>query len=146
MANFKNNKATIATRLCELREKHGFTQREIAKMLGITISALSQYETNKRKPKNDVLIKLSKIYNTSTDYLLCTTDYPDIKKTEYDLTIQKELPNVSTPVTKYETNQTRALKEELKNVIATLESLSEKKQQLILPLLKDLVLTFKNIN
>ena len=61
-------------RLRELRDERDLTQTEIAKMLGMSQTGYSKYETGENDIPTDVLIKLSKLYNTSIDYLLGQTD------------------------------------------------------------------------
>lgn len=61
-------------RLRELRVEKDLTQTEIAKMLGMSQTGYSKYETGENDIPTDVLIKLSKLYNTSIDYLLGQTD------------------------------------------------------------------------
>lgn len=64
-------------RLKELREEEGLKQSEIAKLLNIKQNTYSQYETGAREISIDALIKLSSIYNVSTDYIIGITDKPD---------------------------------------------------------------------
>ena len=61
-------------RLRELRDEKDLTQTEIAKMLGMSQTGYSKYETGENDIPTDVLIKLAKFYNTSIDYLLGQTD------------------------------------------------------------------------
>ena len=61
-------------RLRDLREDHDLTQTEIAKMLGMSQTGYSKYETGENDIPTDVLIKLAKFYNTSIDYLLGQTE------------------------------------------------------------------------
>ena len=61
-------------RLRELRDEKDLTQTEIAKMLGMSQTGYSKYETGENDIPTDVLIKLAKLYNTSIDYLLGQTD------------------------------------------------------------------------
>lgn len=61
-------------RIKELREEEGLKQTELAKMLNIKQNTYSQYETGAREISIEVLIKLSKIYGVSTDYILGLTD------------------------------------------------------------------------
>ncbi len=61
-------------RIKELREEEGLKQTELANMLSIKQNTYSQYETGAREISIDVLIKLSKIYGVSTDYILGLTD------------------------------------------------------------------------
>lgn len=48
----------LADRLKALRVQKGFTQKYVANRINITVSALSQYETGKRIPKNETLSAL----------------------------------------------------------------------------------------
>lgn len=63
-------------RLRELREDHDFTQRELAKMLGLTQPQYCRYEQGYRDLPTDILIHLADLYHTSTDYILGRTDDP----------------------------------------------------------------------
>ena len=61
-------------RLRELRDEKDLTQTEIAKMLGMSQTGYSKYETGENDIPTDVLIKLANFYNTSIYYLLGQTD------------------------------------------------------------------------
>ncbi len=60
----------IDKRIRELRLKRGLTQIELATMLGVSKSVVSSYENAVHLPPYDILIKISKIFNVSCDYLL----------------------------------------------------------------------------
>ena len=57
-------------RIKELREENGLTQTQVAEFLNVKQNTYSQYETEKRQLSIEVLIKLSKLYKVSTDYIL----------------------------------------------------------------------------
>ena len=61
-------------KLKELRQSRNLTQNEISKILKITSSQYSLYETGKRNIPIALLSKLAKFYNTSIDYLVGDTD------------------------------------------------------------------------
>lgn len=61
-------------RIRELREDHDYTQREIAKKLGMPQPQYYRYEQGFRDIPTDILIALADIYNTTTDYILGRTD------------------------------------------------------------------------
>ena len=61
-------------RIGEIREDKDLTQSDVAKILNVSQVAYSFYEIGKRQIPIDLLIKLAKYYNTSTDYLLELTD------------------------------------------------------------------------
>ncbi len=61
-------------RIRDLREDRDLTQKEIAKMLGMSQTGYSKYETGENDIPTSVLIKLADFYHTSVDYLLGRTD------------------------------------------------------------------------
>lgn len=65
-------------RLRDMREDHDLKQAEIAEILGITQTVYSRYERGFRTIPIDLLIRLSKYYQVSCDYLLGLTDDPAI--------------------------------------------------------------------
>lgn len=56
-------------KLLELRQEKKLTQKDVAKVLGITPVGYNGYENNNRKPSIETLIKLADFYNVSLDYL-----------------------------------------------------------------------------
>ncbi len=60
----------LGNNIKDLRIKKGLTQEELGKMLNKTKNNISQYETGKREPDNNTLLKLSEIFNVSIDLLL----------------------------------------------------------------------------
>ncbi len=60
-------------RITELRMSFGWTQVQLAQKLGITKQTVSNWENDNIQPSIDMLVKLSKIFNVSTDYLLGLT-------------------------------------------------------------------------
>lgn len=63
-------------RLKDLREDRDLTQADIAKFLNVCQNTYSQYENGQRQLPMDALIKLAKLYKTSTDYILELTNNP----------------------------------------------------------------------
>ena len=63
-------------RLRDLREDKDMNQTQVAKMLGMSQTGYSKYETGENDIPTSVLIKLSRFYNTSIDYLLGETNDP----------------------------------------------------------------------
>ncbi len=61
-------------RIRDLREDSDRNQTEIAKMLGMSQTGYSKYETGENDIPTAILIKLARYYNTSIDYLLGETD------------------------------------------------------------------------
>lgn len=57
-------------RLKELRENAGWSQSDIATRLGIATSTIGMYEQGRRTPSPKILVKMSKIFNVSVEYIL----------------------------------------------------------------------------
>ena len=70
-------------RIRNLREDKGLNQTQMGKLLNMSQTGYSQYETGTNDIPTKVLIELAKIHNTSIDYLLGLTNeikpYPRIK-------------------------------------------------------------------
>lgn len=71
-------------RLRDLREDKDMFQKDIAKILNMSQTGYSQYETETNDIPTEILKKLALFYNTSIDYLLGLTNekqpYPRAKK------------------------------------------------------------------
>ena len=61
-------------RIRDLREDKDLNQTEIAKMLGMSQTGYSKYETGENDIPTAILIKLARFYNTSIDYILGETN------------------------------------------------------------------------
>lgn len=61
-------------RLKDLREDRDFSQQYVAEYLSMKQPQYSRYERGLRDIPTDILIKLAKLYNTSTDYILGLTN------------------------------------------------------------------------
>ena len=63
--------------LRNLRHRHNYTQQQISSRLNISRQAYSNYETGKRIPDIDILIRLADIYGLSLEQLIalpCSED------------------------------------------------------------------------
>ena len=63
-------------RIRDLREDHDWKQITVAKMLNMSQTGYSKYETGENDIPTAILIQLARIYNTSIDYLLGETNNP----------------------------------------------------------------------
>lgn len=61
-------------RLEELRKDKGFTQQQLAAIVGVTDKTISSYEHCLKEPTSGNLIKLAEALDTSIDYLCGLTD------------------------------------------------------------------------
>lgn len=57
-------------KLKKLRTSQKLTQQQLADRIGVAKSVISYYESGDRYPSYDVLVKIARIFHTTTDYLL----------------------------------------------------------------------------
>lgn len=65
-------------KLKELRIKNKLTQKELAKRLNITQTALSRLENGTTTAHEDIIVKVADIFDVSTDYLLGRTEIKNV--------------------------------------------------------------------
>ena len=75
--------------LKDLRAKNGYTQGQLAKMLGVSPGNVGDWETGKSKPGYSALASLARIFEVSADYLL-ELDTVHAKKSDDLATYKKE--------------------------------------------------------
>ncbi len=68
----------LGQKIRKLREQLGFSQQKLAGLLGIPRPAISQIESGERKISTDELIRLSEIFNISTNVLLDMEKEPEV--------------------------------------------------------------------
>ncbi len=74
------------SRLREWRDKRGYTQEELADLLGVSYQQIWRYESGKNDPTGDSLARMAKLLQITTDYLLGLVDDPAGHLEEEDLT------------------------------------------------------------
>lgn len=73
------DRETMYRRIRDLRHDHDLTQTQLTKILGMSQTGYSKYETGENDIPTEILIRLSQLYNVNIDYLLDQTD----RKTRY---------------------------------------------------------------
>ncbi|MBR5236644.1 MAG: helix-turn-helix transcriptional regulator [Clostridia bacterium] len=74
-----------------LRLKAGKSQEEVSALLCISRSCLANYETGKRQPDAEMLVKIANLFKVTEAYLLSTPLYQDAPLHEAD-TVQTDSP------------------------------------------------------
>lgn len=88
---------TFGKKLQKLRKSKGWSQEYLAGEIGISRQALSKWEQETAMPDTENVIKISRLFEVSTDYLLLdeyesVVDIPMISRSEED--IQKQCNNI----------------------------------------------------
>lgn len=72
---FKGGVGMQMVGLREIRRKKGYSQLKVAMDLNITREALSYYENGKRNPDLETLVRFSKYFDKSIDYLITGKEF-----------------------------------------------------------------------
>lgn len=99
-------------RLVELRTERQLSQKELARRVGVSDSAVCFWETGVNEPKASYLLQLSKFFNVSTDYLLGLTD-------DFGISVAEVLPPTVTEEERKLLEDYRALNAPGKQLIKT---------------------------
>jgi len=67
-------KEIISTNLLAIREEKGYSQKELASILGVSERMICNYETNFSNLPPDKALLLAKKWNYSLDWIYCNTD------------------------------------------------------------------------
>lgn len=57
-------------KLKKLRTNKNLSQKDLSKILNVSNTIISSYEASLRMPSYDVLVKIARYFNVTTDYLL----------------------------------------------------------------------------
>ena len=60
----------LSNKLKTLRIQRQMTLKDVACRVGVSKSIISAYENGSRRPSYEMLIKLARLFNVTTDYLL----------------------------------------------------------------------------
>ena len=71
-------------KLRALREARGLTQAQVAGRIGVSKAMISAYETASKAPSIEVLIRLSRLFGVSVDYLVCVDAPKTLDVSELD--------------------------------------------------------------
>jgi transcriptional regulator with XRE-family HTH domain len=77
----------FAENLKKIRKARGFTQLDLAKALGVTAGTVGMWEIGKRETAHQTLIKLSKLFDVSIDYLLTGNDFEEVTPKKKRITV-----------------------------------------------------------
>lgn len=70
----------INEKIYQLRKAKGYSQEELADLLGVTRQAVSKWELGTSTPELESVVELAKLFQVTTDYLL--TDAPQSQPTQ----------------------------------------------------------------
>ena len=77
-------------KLISLRKSKGLSQEELGAELNVTRQTISKWESGQGKPEIDNVIKMTEIYNVSSDYILLGTEHKTITPMPEKKNLSKE--------------------------------------------------------
>ncbi|TYP68892.1 helix-turn-helix domain-containing protein [Paenibacillus methanolicus] len=85
----KAQKLIVAKRIKEMRNRKGWTQLELAELLEVDRVSVTNYELGRAVPQWGTFVKLAELFNTTTDYLMGSSD-DETKKTPDSMENERE--------------------------------------------------------
>lgn len=69
----------LGQKIYQMRTAFGWSQVELAKRLGVAKQTVSNWENDNIQPSIEMLIRLAKAFNTTTDFLLSLDSVPMLR-------------------------------------------------------------------
>lgn len=91
MSPLHSRNVEVFMNLRQIRVSRNFKVQEVSDYLCCLPSVYSRYENGKREPSVDILLKLSKLYGVSVDYLIGNDEVVDTSISEEEGTFVKAL-------------------------------------------------------
>lgn len=84
---------TFGEKIQKLRKESGLSQEELSYQLGVSRQAISKWERDKGYPETEKIVRMSKLFHVSLDYLLNEEDTqkPEISSTEKGIYVSREM-------------------------------------------------------
>ena len=73
---------TFSEHLIDLRKKRGIQQKDLAKMLGISLHSYQRFEYNEQEPRLSNLIALADFFDITLDELVCREQFLSLDASE----------------------------------------------------------------
>lgn len=86
--------SVLSKRIKEKRKERGFTQKDLAEKLYISIDTIKSWESGRRRPDYTNMRLLCRVLRTSEEYLCGGKDYINEWLNNYDLEHQEEIKKI----------------------------------------------------
>ena len=83
---------TFGEKIQKLRKEAGLSQEELSYQLGVSRQAISKWERDNGYPETEKIVRLSKLFHVSLDYLLREEDtesQKSIQRNEGSMSVEK---------------------------------------------------------
>lgn len=110
---------SLGSRIKQLRLSMGWTQSQLGEKISVTKASVSGYENDTRSPDKEILVKLAKIFNVTTDYLLGNNQTPKWASKDDVIELDKILESDAGMAYGDMTNITKEDREQINDLIAS---------------------------
>lgn len=110
---------SLGSRIKQLRLSMGWTQSQLGEKISVTKASVSGYENDTRSPDKEILVKLAKIFNVTTDYLLGNNQTPKWASKDDVIELDKILESDAGMAFGDMTNITKEDREQINDLIAS---------------------------
>lgn len=86
---------TVGEIIRKLRESRGLSQRALAERLNVSAGAIGMYESNRRVPDREILVRMADFFGVSVDYLMGREKSPTPLLDEADVAFANKLREIS---------------------------------------------------
>lgn len=100
----------LSERIRKLREQKNISQKQLADIMHISQSSISEYESGNQQPPLEMIVKLADFFDVSIDYLL--------GRTNIAISINRLKEKISTRSGKIPLDELFSLKDNEKEIIA----------------------------
>lgn len=70
---------TTGDRIAQLRSERGWTISQLSRYVKTNVKSVREWEENISCPSAQNIVKLCKLFSTTSDYLLCIDDTPTVR-------------------------------------------------------------------
>lgn len=119
--NFKN-------RLIDALNFQGFTNKEFANKVGISLNTLGMYLYRGSIPAADVAVKMAEVLNTTTEYLILGIDKnnPNTKQSTKSDWQKRELSNIANSLSATQLDNFMEIARAFKNAVSANQNFEDK--------------------
>lgn len=84
---------TFGEKIQKLRKEAGLSQEEFAEQLGVSRQAVSKWERDNGYPETEKIVRMSKMFNVSLDYLLNDEEKSELNSDADGIYVSREMAN-----------------------------------------------------
>ena len=81
----------MPNRIREVRKLNGMTMKQLGAEIGVAESTVSQYETGKREPDNETLLRIGELFNVTVGNLLGAEEQKENPTVQMDSEVDERI-------------------------------------------------------